>query len=359
MSPGRKRTRLLIAVLCCGVALHPATGLSPQGAAPPAPPAAKPADSGLTSDELIQRAIEALDRVITSREDRERQTALAAAARDAETLKAKDPANEWNGYLNGRILAYSGRPMEAIAFLKDFSATRVGSTYWPVFRSLGDVFVEEWPIQARSMYRKADELKPNESAVLLGLSMCAVKVGDGKHAVEWAEKAVAAAGEEDRARLLGHLAQMQAADGQAETAYRTAVQAVERAEVQLRANPGSRSALQLAERHCLLVLNGIRTLLSEQTADPSWYERLAETLERLSDIRHRLSLLDTLAAVETGISLSGARAPTTLYVRRAQLLERLGLMDRARGAYEDLLKKDPQNEDATRFLKANPKVPDS
>ncbi len=303
----------------------------------------------MTVDEAIEAALAAIDRLDDSAEPDSRKAAFNEAQDLLARIQIDAPTSAWILYLSGRLLAANQKRNAAIDALERFVEKREGRTYWKAHRSLGDLFVSDYPRLARMYYEKADALTGDEPTVLFGLSQCAVKLGDMAKGVELAARAVEADGR-THVGLLIHLATVLVRAGRLDEALNEAMSSLELTAVQVRNNPGSRGPLRVAEAQYSLLIDIAKARVQEDPQSSDDYLRFARFLRQRGLVRQTLSLHDALEIVELGISKGDGQTTVGLLEERARLLEALDRQDEAIKMLEAILGAHPDNPDMIAWL---------
>lgn len=263
-------------------------------------------------------------------------------------IETNDPGNVWLDYLYGRAFFLMGQTTEAANKLRAFVETREGRNEWRAFRTLGDLFVGEFPQMAESYYRKALDLNRTDASIYYGLSVCASKRGTAS-AVELARQAVQAGGG-DEVSHLAHLARVLAVDQQWLEADRVAVSAVLRAKVLARERPGERASLSRVVSQYEQLITLEQNKLAAIGGGGEDYLRLAEYVEERADVARRVAKFDVLGVLETGVQATKPATPISLLEEYAVSLAEVGRREAAIAAFEDLLTRDANNAAAKEWL---------
>ncbi len=310
----------------------------------------KPMDPEISVREAIQAASEILDRLETPGEVRPSETSLELIEHYIKVVERKEPTNPRLTYLRGRALALAGRPGDASGQLLQFVETRAGRTEWRAFRILGDLFRDEFPRLAKSNYDKAAALNPGEPTVLLGQSVCAMKLGSTTDALSFARDAVAADGRRT-VRYVAHLASVLVSAKQWDEALREAGQALTLAQRKARADPAAHEALLVVDAQFRLLISVLHGRIREpgnNSVDD--YLRLVTSVRQHLRIAEKLALHNVLAVIETRVEKATPNTPPTLLREYGVLLAEVDRTADAITAFERLLQIDPADTDAADWL---------
>lgn len=324
-----------------------------------AAPQTRPAEQ-IDVEEAIRRAVEALDALEAVEKSDEREALSDRANRYIEIIEASDPNNPWLAYLYGRVYAHLGRRGEAVQQLRKFVETRPGRNEWSAYRTLGDLFVDGFPQLAQANYQKALALKANEPAILSGLAQCAGSIGSTKEAIRFARAAVAADGGRTT-RYVAQLATLLRNAGNGAEALEQAERALARAREEVRAKPGAREPLMAIAGYDELVVK----ILEDRVNTPDHqdhrdYLRLAACLRERGDITQKLALHDVLLTIEAGVAKTAPNTPPELLQELGVILAQVGRTEDAVGVFERLLEADPENAAAREWLsQLRPSEPDA
>lgn len=319
---------------------------------PPSDAPASPDLERMSADELARAATANFDRWETADPGEPRDELLREALRIVSRLQSADPAQPMLPMLRARSYIASERRGDAITELRKFVESREGKTDWRAFRMLGDLFVDEFPRQAKSSYSQARALNPSEPSVLYGLSLAELKLGNTDDAVRLGSDAVSADGRKN-AKYVTHLARVYSTARRWSEAEHEAQTALSIAEAAAKSQPGSRAAVEELEGQYRLVIDILQSRLTQTGGAPPAPEeflRLADYVRGRTAAAERLSRFEELRIIETGIRRVGASVPLKLAERHAELLAEVGRTDQAITAFENLLKSDPQNATATDWL---------
>lgn len=220
-------------------------------------------------------------------------------------MQKAEPANPWLFYLVGRSHAVARRRGDAIDQLRRFVETREGRNEWKAFRILGDLFVDEFQRLAKSNYEKALQLKPDEPAVLYGLALCAMKLGDFEEALKYA-KAAFVADKTNNPKYPALLARVHVNRREWTEAEAAALQAVKFADEAARKSPLDRILLETLVSQ----LNLLIEVLQRRSAESGWVPgdalRLSDFIGKRGDLGLREAILDKLRILES----TAAKSPT-------------------------------------------------
>lgn len=308
---------------------------------------AKPADFSV--ERAIAEAKVGLDLAEALPERPVPRALLAKVNEQIVAIETSDPGNVWLDYLYGRAFFLMGQTTEAADKLRAFVETREGRNEWQAFRTLGDVFVGEFPNLAKSYYKKAVELNATEASIYHGLSVCASRLGAATDAARLARQAVQVGGRSNVSHL-AHLARVLAADQQWPEAESTAVSALARAKVLADERAGTRAALEKVVSQYEQLITVVQSKLAATQASGDEYIRLAEYVEERADVARRVAKFDTLIILETGVQATKPAVPVALLERYAVTLAEVGQKKAAIAAFEDLLTRDANNATAKDWL---------
>jgi len=301
----------------------------------------------LSADDAIRAARELLDRL---------DAGAAVATEDSESLgryleaiRMQAPSSPWLAYLQGRTLVLTGQRFDAISHLRAFLETREGRNDWKTRWVLGDLFLAEYPQLAKTEYEAADRLKPDEPAVLYGLSAAAAKLGRTNESLELARRVVEADGRRT-VRYLRHLARLLASERQWPEASREAVNALRAAQEQATSRPGERAPLQLVDAQYQLIIEVLQERLSSLPGSDENYLELVRLLgERAANI-DKLVAHDVLAVLKKGVEDTAPDTSPGLRERYAVALAEVGRREEAITEFEKVLAADPASVTATDWL---------
>ena len=313
------------------------------------PPTDQASGTALQIEEIIRQASDALDRLESISDHDRQQQGLPAVEDRIALLRAEDPANPWLLYLVGRAYAIGGRGPDAAEQLRKFVETRAGRNEWGAYKILGDLFAESFPRLAKANYDKAVALKPNEPSLLLGLSVCDLKLGYNEKALEHAQQAVAA----DKAGGVAYVTQLAkvfAALGRRNEAETEAASALKLAQKSMRDHPGERDAVARVNTQHDLLIDILEARVRTTPQDATLYLRLADQQRQRAETSSMLARYDALAVLETGIANTAPDPPLPLLERFAVELAELGRFDEARTRFQEILAKVPDNNIAQVWL---------
>lgn len=339
----------LSAVLLLGLS---ASTFAQRATAPPTEAPASPALEQMSADELVRAATAGFDRWETADPGEAKDELLRETLRIVSRLQSVDPMQPLLPMLRARSYIAGERRGDAITELRKFVESREGKNDWRAFRMLGDLFVDEFPRQAKSSYSQARTLNPSEPSVLYGLSLAELKLGDTDEAVRLGADAVSADGRKT-AKYVTHLARVYASARRWSEAEHEAQTALSLAETAARSEPGSRAAVEELEGQYRLIIDLLQSRLAQMGGAPPAAEeflRLADYVRGRTAAAERLSRFEELRIIETGIRRAGASVPLKLAERHAVLLAEIGRTDQAITAFDNLLKIDPQNTAASEWL---------
>ena len=302
-----------------------------------------------STDESIRAAIVLLDQLEQS-QTRPIDTANLDGVNELIIAVEKaDPTNPWLTYLFGRSFALMGRAGDAIDKLRKFTETREGRNEWKAFRTLGDLFVEQYPQLARAEYRNAEALKANDPTIIFGLSRCAYGIGEPQEALRLARQ-VAQWGDGRNVRYVSHLARMLIANELWSQADQTTATALEIAQQDAGKNLGRRDPLLVVDQQYQLTIDllGARIKLRGATVDSSL--QLARAIRERANLRRTISLFNVLDILEATIKAGDVRRRPEVLQEYAETLAEVGRTAEAKEQFERLLKLQPGNTSARDWL---------
>lgn len=310
------------------------------------------APTSATSDMSAEAALRAARELVDRLEASGRALTESDAGRLKEyvdIIRAEAPDSPWPSYLQGRVLAMTGRHFDAITLLREFLETREGRNDWQAYRVLGDLFVREYPQLARSQYQSAQRLKPDEPTVLYGLSLCAYHLGNVSEATDLARRA-AEADKQRSLRLLRHLVRMLSSNGDWAEASRIAVEALHVAQEEARAEPELQESWQAVDAQYQLVIETFQKRLSDAAGTDEDYLQLVEYIRLRADNVKRLVAYDVVAVLEKGVADSAPNTSPALREQYAVALAEAGRREQARAEFEKVLADNPASVTATDWL---------
>jgi tetratricopeptide (TPR) repeat protein len=307
-----------------------------------------PAVETMSADAALRAAREVFDRLDAT--GRTMTEAEANRLRECvDIIRAEQPDNPWPKYLQGRVLAMTGRHFDAIAQLREFLETREGRNDWKAHRVLGDLFVNEYPQLAKAQYQQAEQLKPGEPAVLFGLSVSAYKLGNVSEATDLARRA-ADADQSKTLRLLRHLVLMLSANGEWPEATQAAVKALNIARKQAESAPGREASWQAVDRQYQLVIDTFQKRLSDSPGKDEEYLELVEYIRLRADNVKRLAAFDVVAVLKMGVEDTAPDTSPALREKYAVALAEAGRRKEALEQFEKVLVDNPASVTATDWL---------
>lgn len=312
----------------------------------PLPP---PVTPKVDPQEAHDAAVKELDRLEALDADEITPASMEALNKHLSALQIAEPGHPRLTYLFARAYVLSGRPKDAIEQLRRFVDTREGRTEWEAHRRLGDLFVDEFPQLAKASYNRAAEMKAGEPTVLVGLSMCAYKVGRIEEAVKLAKDAADADGRKS-VRVMSHLGRMLIAQHDWAEADRAVKSAMELAEAQVKSRPGARTPLRTMDAQCKLGVDLIQARIGDQSAGADDFVRLARLFRRRNDLASTINLHECVRILEAGVNATTANPSPKLLQEYAAMLAEVGRSADALAAYEKLLIVDPNNTAAKEAL---------
>jgi len=320
---------------------------SPSTSPPPASPA--PSDNATekppSADELVRTTLNQLTTLEESEEIPYPHAAIGEINRLILQIEGADPANPWLSFLYGRAFALMGRSGEAIDRLRKFIATGQGRSEWKAHRLLGDLFAEEYPRLSKPNYERALSLKPDDPHILMGLSVCAYKVGQHDEALHWAKEAVQTDGRKN-AKYLAHLSRMYQNRQQWTEAEEAGLAALTLARDRAKREPGSVAATRILEAQSRMMAEILEAKIARTGASPDDYVRLADAVKSNADASHVLALHSRVNVLESGIKAQEPNPPVRLLLAYGEALETVQRLKSAIDAYERVLTIEPQNADA-------------
>ncbi len=304
---------------------------------------------GLTAEEAIQAAIEAIDRLDALSDVDAKQATVAEINRYIAHAQEQDPANAWLTYVFGRLYLSVGRLADARDQLLKFAQTREGKNHWRSQRILGDLFVDAWPRLAQRHYEKAAALKPNEPSVLTGLATCAFKLGDFDKAVRCARETVVADGRRN-VDYLDRLARMLLERELWEEAQREAAYALELALGEVRDHPDMPGPLRLLHGQYDLMIDLAEARISQHPEAAVNYLDLNRHMSERAQVLLTLSHHERLAMLELGLGRTESQPSPALLVACAIELAQVGRRDEAIATFQRAVALDPDNPTAREWL---------
>ncbi len=262
-------------------------------------------------------------------------------------IQAADPSNIRIHFLYGRAYALMGRTGPAIAELQKYLETREGRNEWRAYRSLGDLFIDEFPRMALSNFEKAAALKPDDPIVLVGLSRARYGVGDLPTALDYAKRAVQA-DRGEHIRPIANLARMFANNQQWADAERTAGAAVEKARQRAMSEAGRGPLAVLLEQYDLLI-GVLQSRIAATDGSPAHYATLSAAMRGRAAAAQRMAKYDALSVIEAGLRRF-TQPSVELLLEHAVSLAELDRTADAIDAFEKVLANDPQNSAAREWL---------
>lgn len=330
-----------------------ATGVYAQDAPPAEPGAEAPPPAAMTAQEAIAAAGAAFDKLDAAPTDAVRQEALSEIRTAVEALQAAEPTNPWLLYFSGRINAVTGRQLDAIKQLQEFTdKTREGRTEWRAYRVLGELFADGYPRQAEMYFNRALQIHPDEPSVLLGLAACAQRIGDPKKAIDYARRVVAATGRQN-IQHMESLAKLLIQDKQLAEAVDVARETLELARARYDA-ARDRTALAVLERQYRNVIEAVQGQINAEPGVLDRYRAFARLLREHADVSSRLRMYDALDVVRMGIGQGQPPDTVGLMEDEAAILKYLNRPEEAEQVYRNILDVDPNNAAAIEALNTSP-----
>lgn len=320
----------------------PAPGSSATPQAPPVETAtpAEPPPTALPPDEIVKQALAAFDRL---EQGGDASTDAAEINRLYKLLAETAKDNPWVLYIRGRSAVLSGRTMDGIRDLQDFSKTPPGQTDWKTFRILGDVHLKDYPRLAESHYRNALALADREPSIFLGLSQAVFKLGKHPEGLDLAKRAVELDGGKSII-YLDNLTLLLRSDGKGDQAIAVVNRAIQTLHKQLEASPNDGGTLKKLGAEYEAALSLITDRLRANPEDPAGYIALAAIADNLAEMRRRLLLYDAIDVIEReALGRLKENAPADLRIAYASLLESAGRIDDARAQLQAVLAADPNH----------------
>jgi tetratricopeptide (TPR) repeat protein len=236
-----------------------------------------------------------------------------------------------------------GRRGDAAERLLKFVETREGRNEWRAHRSLGDLFIDEFPRLAQTHYERAAALKPNDPNILLGQSVCAARLGRSDEAIQLARAATTADGGTS-VKFVAHLSGILRAAGEWADALEYARRALRLATEAAGTRSGDEAALRTLDAQYQALIETLQSAIAaEDTPASQSYMDLAEALRRRFDVQQKLNLLNVLRVMETAVAETAPNSPPFLLEHHAVTLAELGRTDQAVEAFERLRSVDPNN----------------
>ncbi len=300
-------------------------------------------------EDMVLRIQRELDELESLPDPEERLKGAASLSAKIEGVQATDPGNPWLLYLHGRLNVLVGRTGEGRDQLRKFIETREGRNEWTAYRVLGDLFSTEFPRLAEAQYVKARELRGDDADILLGLSVCRMKLADVEGAARYADEAVQADGRKNAAPL-SQRALVLAARKAWVPAEESAKAALALAEEALMREPGRRSLVRQVETQSQRLCDILRAYLAQAPRDFDAALRLEQYERHRWDVLALLSRFEAVDLLETALAAAGDSPPVKLRERYAAVLIEVGRSAEARRQYEEILRTDPAHEHAKQML---------
>lgn len=317
------------------------------------------AEPTVPTDDLIRKAKELLDRADQSIVSAERQKMAEQVLGLVDELRSREPTNVWLVYLSGRVHALSQRGAEARDELRKFLETKEGRNEWTAFRTLGELFVQEFPRLARGHFEQALRLRPQEPNCLLDLSICDWRLGNMTSALQFAQLAASVDGKRN-VRFVSHLASVLAANKQWPQAEIEATTAVQLADDAGKQSSGVREYVQRLDNQYNLLIEIIQARIKESPGDAENYLRLVDVQRRRADVRAKLRQYDVLATLELGMNNATPPIPISLRERFGIALVDVGRIEDAIEQFKSILETYPDHALAMEWLsKLQPSQPSS
>jgi len=328
----------------------------PLPAAPTAQPPPQPSTTAAPSREeiavveAVRRATDGLDRLEGGMDAAAGKALLDEVNGFIDSVRSREPGHPRLAYLYGRVYVLIGRQGDAIDQLRRFVETPDGRNEWKAYRILGDLFVMEFPRLAKANYEKASTLNPTEPALAFGLSLCAYKLGAIDEAIRLAQQAVSTDGRKT-VRYLANLANLYQAAERWDDAITDAEEAMKLAVEAVGEKPASHQALLTADGQYQQMIAILRTR-ARQSPDISadTYLKLATYIRERTSLAQRLALHDALTVLAAGVERTAPTTSPELLERYASALTEAGRTADAIAAFEQFLKADPGNTEATQQL---------
>ncbi len=316
--------------------------------------AVAPADSTtsrpeLSVDEAIRVAIEAIDQLELAAEEETRRALFDKISRSIEVVEGSSPGNPWLYYLHGRVSAFTGSGIDAAKFLQEFVETRAGRNEWRAHRVLGDLFVGRYPRLARASYETAYRLKRDDPSVRIGLSKCALAVGDIDEAVRFARQAVDA-DEHPEIRYVRHLASTLMAQRNWPEAQRIAERGLAAAQASAQALGQTRVSLEILDEQYRLLIEILQRRAKATPDNAQVYLDVSKYLRLQADNVAMLSRYDVLGVLQLGVDSTAPGTPVRLLEQYAIALAEVGRRVDAVAQFEMILARDAHNSVAAEWL---------
>lgn len=304
-----------------------------------------------TVEDLVRDAMRALDDAYVADTQAETEKAVERARKLYDEIVARDPNADRLDYIKGALYVYSNQHLDALTTLEAFTNTRLGKVEWKAYRMLGDLLLlSDFPKLAESKYKEANKLNPDDPYVMLGMSVCAGRLGEPEDAVALIEKSLQRAPAGRRKQFLKQAAQTHMAVKNFDKAANYAAELCERLKTENKSNPGHRETITALQATYTMRVSIAKAMLAEKPEQTSLYLDMADyTLER-GGLQSELAYYDVLSLLDLAIASEENSVSIELLERKAEILAHLKRTEEARNLYESILKKNPRNKAAKEFM---------
>lgn len=302
----------------------------------------------------IRSATKLLDELQVTEAGDRKQSLGAQIEEHLDVIRAADSSNPWLTYLHGRMLAQIGRQGDAIQQLRRFTATHEGRNEWHAYLLLGNLFVGEFPRLAKANYQKALALNDSEADIVLGLSKCALKLGQVDESMSLARQAVQMS-PDSPAKFRMQLALVLRRSGRWDEAATEAVAALEQSKREARKTPWKIAPLLMIDSEHQFLIDVFRSRIREAIMNRD--RGLQFNASRFADdhlhvahhIRERavnaqaIAVHEMVQALQSGVNQTAPETPISLLESYGVILAEAGRVEVAIGVFEQILSTDPEN----------------